>query len=69
VYFGLTTAIAVVIGLAVVMILGPGSGIDSAGLQPPDVVRQARDASPANLVGELVPGSLLGAVASGRLLG
>ena len=69
VYFGLSSAIAVLIGLAAASIIGPGSGVESASLQAPDAVRQAREASLPSLIAALIPGNLPGAVASGRFFG
>ncbi len=66
VYFAATTAVAIVIGLVVVNVVGPGNGVDSSGLAAPEAVRQARVVSTGDIVSTLFPGNPLVVLTGGR---
>lgn len=66
IYFVATTAVAIVIGLVVVNVVGPGDGIDSSELTTPDAVRQARAVSTGDIISTLFPGNPLVVMTAGR---
>lgn len=66
VYFVATTAVAIVIGLVVVNIIGPGDGVDSSGLAAPEAVRQARTIPTGEIISTLFPGNPLVVLTGGR---
>ncbi len=68
-YFLATTGIAVVIGMILVNIIRPGSGIETFGAGIPDAVAQGRGKGLADLIVSLVPGNIFSAASEGALLG
>jgi len=65
-YFVGTTVIAILIGVAVAGVMGPGVGLEAEGATPPDQVVQAQQVTLNGLMNTLVPRSLVQAVASGE---
>jgi Na+/H+-dicarboxylate symporter len=65
-YFVGTTAIAILIGVAVAGLMGPGVGIEADGGPPPQQAVQAQQVTVNGLMNTLVPRSLVQAAASGE---
>ena len=68
IYFGATTAAAVVLGAVVVSVLQPGAGIAAAGLAIPEKVASKRDLGLSDIVLGFVSDNVVGAMANLQML-
>ncbi len=63
-----TTGLSVFIGLLMVNIIRPGSGIENFGAFIPDIVHESRGKTLIDVVTGLVPSNIFGAAANGQIL-
>ncbi|PKK81997.1 MAG: hypothetical protein CVT49_15955 [candidate division Zixibacteria bacterium HGW-Zixibacteria-1] len=68
IYYLVTTGFAVTIGLILVNIIQPGSGINSVGSQVPEMVAQSKGATFSDFIIGLIPENLISAAAGGSVL-
>jgi len=66
IYFVATTIIAIVIGVSLAGVVGPGVGVESEAMRPPQQVMQARHLPVGDVLSTLIPGNHFMTVASGR---
>ncbi|UCG61526.1 MAG: cation:dicarboxylase symporter family transporter [Candidatus Zixiibacteriota bacterium] len=68
-YFGVTSAIAVIIGYALTAIIRPGVGANTAGAEAPYEITQVTSFSFSELLSSVLPENFFLATAQGQLLG
>lgn len=67
-YYMVTTAISVVIGLVLVNLFRPGAGIENFGAYIPDLVAESGGKSLIDVLVGLIPPNIIAAAASGKVL-
>ncbi|MEW5922783.1 MAG: cation:dicarboxylase symporter family transporter [Candidatus Zixiibacteriota bacterium] len=68
VYYLATTSFAVIIGIILVNIIQPGSGINGVGSQVPEMVAQSKGTTFSDFMVGLIPENLISAAAEGSVL-
>ena len=68
VYYLVTTSFAVIIGMILVNVIQPGSGINGVGSQVPEMVAQSKGTTFSDFIVGLIPENLISAAAQGSVL-
>jgi solute carrier family 1 (high affinity glutamate transporter) protein 1 len=67
-YYLATTSFSVIVGIVLVNIIQPGSGVESIGAHVPDLIAQSKEKTLLDVIVGLIPDNIFSAAAEGRVL-